>query len=241
MNLLITGGASGLGLAITKLLVADSNNKLYITYCSSIQSAQALEAEYANVESIKCDFNVPKEMESLLDRLKEIQADVLINNAYGGDTDPVHYHKIPSEEFANDFTQNVLPVIQLTQEAIRLFRKKRKGKIITILTAYLAGVPPIGLSKYVAGKAYLEKMTKVWAAENARFGISSNSVSPSIMHTKLSAATDERVLEQMIEMHPLKELVPVDEVAKTVHFLVGASAHINGVDILMNAGANLKS
>jgi NAD(P)-dependent dehydrogenase (short-subunit alcohol dehydrogenase family) len=133
-----------------------------------------------------------------------------------------------------------MSTIQITQEAIKHFRKRKSGKIITILSSYLANIPPSGLAVYVANKAYLAKLTQVWASENAKFNIVSNSVSPSFMLTGMTAETDERVVEQLISEHPLKKLLTVQEVAETVAFLVKDSGHINGVDIVMNAGVNLK-
>ena len=56
------------------------------------------------------------------------------------------------------------------------------------------------------------------------------------MQTNLTADIDERVVEQIKENHPLKNLLTVDEVAETVSFLVNASNQINGIDIIMNAG-----
>jgi hypothetical protein len=89
-------------------------------------------------------------------------------------------------------------------------------------------------------KAYPGELTKVWVAENARFNITSNTISPSFMQTSLTAGIDERVVEQIKESHPLKKLLTVDEVAKTVAFLVNASSQINAIDILMNGGANIQ-
>lgn len=79
-------------------------------------------------------------------------------------------------------------------------------------------MPPIGSSTYIANKAYLEKLTKVWAIENSKFNITSNSISPSFMQTKLTSEIDERIIEQIISNHPLKKLLTVDEVAETVLF-----------------------
>lgn len=241
MNILITGGASGLGKAITTLLVKDPGNMVYFTYCNAVEAAAEMGDTFPNTSGLPCDFKSQASMNTFIKRLHEIDLDVLINNAYSGEVEPVHFHKIPSEAFVDDFSQNVLPVVQITQEVIKIFRKKKQGKIITVLTSYLANVPPMGLSRYVAGKAYLEKLTKIWAAENVKFGITSNSVSPSFMRSNLTANVDERMVEQMIHEHPLKRLITAEEVAETVLFLVNASSHINGVDILMNAGVNLKS
>jgi NAD(P)-dependent dehydrogenase (short-subunit alcohol dehydrogenase family) len=139
-----------------------------------------------------------------------------------------------------DFKNNLIPVIEITQEILNNFRKKKSGKIITVLSSALIDLPPIGSSVYVANKAYLEKLTKVWAAENVKYNITSNSISPSFMQTKLTSEVDERIIEQMLDNHPLKKLLTVEEVAETVLFLTNASSHINGIDIVMNSGASIK-
>lgn len=98
----------------------------------------------------------------------------------------------------------------------------------------------MGTASYIASKSYLAGLVKSWAAENSKFNIASNSVSPSFMQTGLTAAVDERLIEQMVEAHPLKKLLTVEEVAKTVKFLCESTAQLNGVDIVLNAGINLK-
>ena len=240
MNILITGGASGLGEAITRSLAKDQDNLIYFTYSMSKPNAEKIEDEFKNTLAIKCNYNVGTELESLLKRIEEFDLDILINNAYAGEFIHTYFHQIPADVFFNDFKENIIPTIEITQKAIAFFRKKKRGKIITILTAGLLNVPPIGSAVYIANKAYLEKLTKVWASENSKFNITSNSVSPSFMKTKLADKIDERVIEQIIDNHPLKKLLKVDEVAESVHYLVYASPQINGVDIVINSGVNLK-
>jgi NAD(P)-dependent dehydrogenase (short-subunit alcohol dehydrogenase family) len=123
---------------------------------------------------------------------------------------------------------------------LELFRKKKAGKIITIITAALINTPPVGASVYVANKAYLAQLSKVWASENARFNITSNTISPAFMKTNIHATMDERIVEQITEGHPLKKLLTTEEVAESVLFLVNATSQINGVDLVLNAGTNLK-
>lgn len=240
MNILLTGGASGLGEAITKLLVKNPNNTIYFTYNSSKSNAEKIEADFENAHALKCNFIDPDEVNSLTDKIKQLDLDALVNNAYNSNKRPTHFHKIPPESFLSDFNENIIPTVTITQELIKIFRKKKQGKIITVLTSYLANVPPMGLSTYVANKAYLEKLTKIWATENAKFNISSNSISPSFMQTGMAANVDERIIEQMALNHPLKKLLTVKEVAEAIEFLLSASSHINGVDLIMNAGKSIR-
>lgn len=240
MNILITGGASGLGHAITRVLADDTSNTVYFTYNKSVKNAKLIASECTNTIGIHCDFTNNASTAELLEKMLKMDLDVLINNAFWGTPVKTYFHKIPLSEFSADFTNYLLPTIQITQAAISIFRKKKKGKIITVLTSILVNTPPIGTSIYVANKAYLQSLVKSWATENSHFGISSNSVSPSFMLTNLTADVDDRILEQMTNSHPLKRLLTTNEAAEAVLYLSNASAQVNGIDIVLNAGVNLK-
>ena len=134
-----------------------------------------------------------------------------------------YFHKLKADYFTDSFQRNVLPAIKITQTALVYFRKKKFGKIITVLSSYLINKPPIGLSEYTASKSYLLSLSKSWATENANFNISSNCISPSFMQTSLTSDTDERVVSEMITKHPLKTLLKVEEAAEAIAFFVNAS------------------
>jgi NAD(P)-dependent dehydrogenase (short-subunit alcohol dehydrogenase family) len=240
MNILITGGASGLGAAITKKLASSPNNKIYFTYSNSSSKAKTIESNLKNTVAIKCNFESQEEIASLLEKMTSFDLDVLINNAYAGDITPTHYHKIITEKFLTDFSNNIMPTVSISQEAIKIFRKKKNGNIITILTSYLSEKPPMGLSTYIANKAYLKKLTEIWAVENAKFNIMSNAVSPAFMQTGLTSDVDERIIEQMIDNHPAKRLLTVEEVAESVSRLTTVTSETNGTDLIINAGDRLK-
>ncbi len=73
MNILITGGASGLGEIITKTLASDSNNFIYFTFCNSYKNAIQLENDFKNVKGIKCDFKSASELSSLVTTINTIR------------------------------------------------------------------------------------------------------------------------------------------------------------------------
>lgn len=240
MNILITGGASGLGEAITRNLASNSANTVYFTYSKSDSLATTLCAEFKNCSSIKCDFSNPLEVDGLLISIQNLDLDVLINNAYVGDVRHSHFFKNKIDQFKNDFDNNILPTIQITQTCIKIFKKKKKGKIITILSSILINKPSIGSSIYTANKAYLASLVKSWANECIPYNITSNSVSPALMQTQINDDLDERIIEQIIQNHPLKKILTKEEVAESVAFLVYSSNQINGLDIVINAGFELK-
>ena len=239
MNVLVTGGASGIGEAITRLFSKQQNMQVYFTFNSSSQKAKELTTTFSNVHAIKCNFSSTEDVQSLIDQIHGWNIDLLINNAYAGEFLKTHFHKIDSAEFSKDFNNTVIPTIRITQAAIDAFRKKKSGKIITILTTALND-PPVGSSVYVATKAYLEKLTKIWALENVKYNITSNSVSPSFLQTNFTKNIDERIVEQIKENSPLKKLLTVEEVAEKVLFLANASSEINGIDITLGTEENDK-
>lgn len=239
MIILITGGSSGLGESITRKFAGNSAYQVYFTYYRSEANAQTIASDFNNAFAIKCNFHDEADVLKLKEQITALQPDVLINNAFSGPFIKSYFHKTPSSDFINEFKSNIVPSIILTQEAINCFRRKKKGKIITILTSALLNVPVTGASVYLANKAYLKQLSKVWATENSRYNITSNTVSPAFMLTGFTKDTDERVVDQIKEGHPLKKILTTDEVADTVFFLAGASDQINGIDIVINAATSI--
>jgi NAD(P)-dependent dehydrogenase (short-subunit alcohol dehydrogenase family) len=237
-NILVTGGASGLGEAITRKLASISGNSVLFTFNRSAEKAEQIQRDFPQARAIACDFRNPEDLKRLFSRMKEVDLDVLVNNALAGMTRK-HFHKMESTIFLDSFEVNVLPTLQITQQAILLFRKKRYGKIITVLTSYLVNRPPTGLSEYVANKAYLESLSKSWAVESASYGITANCISPSMMRTQLTSDLDERVIEEISTRHPFGKIVTPEEVAEAVSFMVSSTQQINGINLLINGGEDV--
>mgnify|MGYP000341586942 CR=1 FL=1 len=238
MNIVITGGASGLGRAITDRLVLDPNNKLLISYSNSASVAEAMAAEHENLSVALCNFKEPESVQAFCTTVKDFDVDILINNAFCGITTK-HFHKMPKGTFLSSFQQSVVPTLEITQAMLSICRKKKQGKIITILSSYLKGLPPIGLSEYVANKAYLYSMHKSWVRENTKFNILFYCLSPSFMQTPLNADVDERILEGIKKASPLNKILTVEEVAESILFLCNGSDHLNGINLYMNSGDSI--
>lgn len=239
MNMLITGGASGLGEAITFKLASNADDKVFFTFQGSLNKAIDIENKFSNTKRIHCDFQDHTEIDSLLAFIDNADIDVLINNAFTSKINPKHFHKIDISVFSVNFNANIIPVIQITQKVIFHFRKKKFGKIINILSSAILDNPPKGWSEYVAEKAYLASLSKSWAMENSAFNITSNSISPSFMQTGLTCNNDERIIKDLKESHPFKQLLTTNEVSDTVLFLSKCSQQINGINLIMNAGTNV--
>lgn len=238
MNILITGGTSGLGKATVERLVKNKANKVFFTYLETNEYrdvAQEFIERYNNVEGYPLDFCNADSFEHFCGIINEIDPDVLINSTYVGNPQTTYFHKIPIGDFVKGFNNNLVPTIRITQTAIDCFKKKKFGKIINVITEAVMGLPPMGYSIYAANKAYLMELSNVWNKEYTRYNITSNCILPAYMQTKF-ATVDERIEEQMTKQHPLKKLLSVTDVAEIIAFLVEAPQQLNGVKIPINAG-----
>jgi len=237
MNVLLTGGASGLGLEIFLNLV-NAGHTVYFTYCKSSTEALRLTNTYKDCNAIHCDFKSPESIASLLKSLESIPLDALVNNALPS-LNALQFQKTEMADLVSSFTNNVIPVLNLTQACLTKFRKQRSGKVITILTSYLVNRPPVGYSEYISNKAYILAMSKSWAVENAKFGISVNCVSPSTMRTGLTSETDDRLMESLAASNPFGRLVEPKETARIIEFLLSAPLQLNSTNLILNGGSDV--
>lgn len=238
MNIIITGGSSGLGKALVEACAASAEHQVLFTYCRHEDEAQALAGKYANIRAVQVDFTDEASVGLFVQRLADEQVDVLINNAYAGTAQGVHFHKTAPDDFSKAFHDNVMPVIRITQACAQGMRKRKFGKIINIITSYVMDVPPTGFSVYTATKAYIRQLSKSWSKELGRFNITSNCILPDYMQTDFGKVEDFQ-LEQMKEAHPLKTLLQPEEVAGIIVSLLGASQQFNGVEIPINAAQHM--
>ncbi|MBR0264053.1 MAG: SDR family oxidoreductase [Prevotella sp.] len=238
MNIIITGGSSGLGKALLEVCAASAEDQVMFTYCRHEDEAQALAGRFANVRAVQVDFSDEASVKSFAEMIAAEPVDVLVNNAYAGSPQGVHFHKTDPDDYAKAFETNVMPVIRITQACVAGMRKRKFGKIINIITSYVMDVPPTGFSVYTATKAYIRQMSKSWSKELGRFNITSNCILPDYMQTSFGQVEDFQ-LDQMKNAHPLKELLKPEEVAQVAYHLIQSSQQLNGVEIPVNAAQHM--
>lgn len=240
MNILITGGTSGLGKATVELLQKDCHN-IWFSYLDTEQFtsiAKDMVAMYNNVTAIPLNFCEQESVDCFCAKIKEWDIDVLVNCTYVGKPQTTYFHKISPMDFIKSFEINIISTVKITQAALEVMKKKKFGKIINIITEAVLGLPPTGYTLYAANKAYLLELSAVWNKEYIRYNITSNCILPAYMQTNF-AEVDSRILEQMIIEHPLKKLLNPDEVAQCIRFFIEASQQVNGVKLQINAGTQL--
>ena len=232
-KVVLTGGSAGIGKEINLFLLRKGYEVLF-TFRKSSQSANEIISEFPLAKSYQIDFSNPDEINNFLREIQDFQPNILINNFYSGTFIDTYFHKTDPDKFLADFQTNIIPTLQTTQECIKIFRKEKFGRIINILSSSLKN-PAMGTSVYNANKAYLLQMSKSWASENVKFGITSNSVSPAFTMTDFHKDMDERQVENILASYPLKNNLEGKDIAEFVELCLKGGSHFNGNHLFLDA------
>ncbi|REC80217.1 hypothetical protein DRF60_00430 [Chryseobacterium elymi] len=232
-KIVLTGGSSGIG-KIINLFLLEKGYEVLFTYWRSEDSAREIECKFPNAKAFQIDFTSEGQMTAFLNEIETFDPHILINNYYSGTFIDTYFHKTEAEKILDDFKNNVMPALQVTQKCISVFRKKKLGRIINILSSSMLS-PAIGASVYNSNKAYLLQMSKSWALENVKFGITCNSVSPSFISTDFHKDMDERMKEMIVSGYPLKEKLEGGDVAAIVELCINGGQHFNGNHLFVDA------
>ena len=216
---LVTGGARGIGAAITERLRADGIEVV------------TLDREEG------CDHRLDLATDPLPDFGK---VDVCVSNAAITDT-VAPAHEMTPEQWARDIEVNLTGAFRVVQACLPGMREQSWGRIVVISSgAARAGLP--GQAAYSASKAGLIGMVKTVAAENVRRGITANAVLPGLVGTQKVKAMPPEIVERLIEMLPSRRMAEPDEVAALVAFLASEEAgYITGEAIAVDGGASLNT
>ncbi|MBI3548511.1 MAG: 3-oxoacyl-ACP reductase FabG [Elusimicrobia bacterium] len=142
--------------------------------------------------------------------------DVLVNNA--GITRDAMLHKLAEEDFDRVISVNLKGVFNCTQAVVPVMSAQKSGAIIN--TSSIVGVyGNVGQTNYAAAKAGLIGMTKTWAKELGRHGITVNAVAPGFTMTEMLATVPEKVLDGVRNNTPLKRLGAPEDIGNAYLFL----------------------
>ena len=234
----ITGGASGIGLAAIKrfaeegasVIIADYNSEVGIKVQIELQEKYNRVAFFpinvADRESVNQVFS------EILEHYKKI--DISVNNA--GITNDAMLMKMTSDQFDQVIDVNLKGVFNCTQAVIPTMVSQGYGKIIN--TSSVSGVyGNVGQTNYAATKAAVIGMTKTWAKELGRKGINVNAVAPGFTRTPMVEKMPKKVLEKMESIVSLQRLGVPEDIANAYLFLASdESSYINGHVLHVDGG-----
>jgi NAD(P)-dependent dehydrogenase (short-subunit alcohol dehydrogenase family) len=216
---LVTGGARGIGAAITERLRADG----------------------MEVVTLDRDEGCDHRLDLAVDPLPDFgQVDVCVSNAAITDT-VAPAHRMTPEQWARDIEVNLTGAFRVVQACLPSMHARDWGRIVVISSgAARAGLP--GQAAYSASKAGLIGMVKTVAAENVRRGITANAVLPGLVATEKVKAMPPEIVERLIEVLPSRRMAEPEQVAALVAFLASEQAgYITGEAIAVDGGASLNT
>src|SRR5580765_2071421 len=216
---LVTVGTGGIGTAIVKRL-ASLGHKVATNYRDETKTqawAADLKAAGVNVVTVKGDVGDPGAAEAMVKAVEQQlgPVDILINNA--GITRDTTFHKMSAMQWQDVINTNLNSCFNVTRPVIDGMRNRKWGRIIQI--ASINGQKgQYGQANYAASKAGMHGFTISLAQENAKFGITVNTVSPGYVATDMVMAVPEEVRNKIAAQIPLGRLGDPDEIAYSVAF-----------------------
>ena len=221
---LITGGARGIGAAITATLAAQGAN-VAVIYAGSQEKAEALCAQCAQdhgvqAQAYQCDVADFAAAKAVVAQVKKDfgAVDILVNNA--GITQDGLLAMMKEESFDRVLDVDLKGAFNFIRHCTPLFLRQKGGAIVNITSVSgMIGNP--GQANYAAAKAGLIGLTKAVAKELAPKGITCNAVAPGFIATDMTrdlAGQDNALLAAI----PLGRMGQPQEVAQAVAFLATA-------------------
>lgn len=238
---IITGGATGLGLAIAQKF-ADHNMRLIIIGRNETKLKEACRslgplAGYVSLDLTKLG-EIPGAVKAIEERLGKI--DILVNNA------GIHLKKplteVSDEDYQGIILTNQTAVFTLTREVAVIMKKQGNGSILNISSmASTYGMPQV--IAYTASKSAVEGMTRAMAVELSPSGIRVNCIAPGFIRTSMSSIAldnDPERKRKVLSRTPMGRLGEPEEVADAAYFLVSdAAAYITGVILPVDGGNSI--
>lgn len=235
---LITGGANGIGLATAERF-AREGAKLILWDVSDKGNGVAQRLRNEGCEVLFKKVNVT-DQDEVLRSVTEAQdhfgrIDILINNA--GITKDRTLLKMTKNEWDDVISVNLTGVFHCTQAVAPIMKEQNYGRIVSA-SSNVAIRGNFGQTNYVATKSAIIGMTKVWAMELGRYGITVNCIAPGFIHTAMTDAMPEAVRQQSIPQIPLGKWGHPEDIANGYLYLASDEASfVSGICLTIDGGA----
>ncbi len=237
---LVTGGARGLGKAVSQLFAAEGA-RVAVCYRETVPAyVEDLNRDRpGRALAVRCDIRSESEVAALFDRVEQElgPVDFLVNNAAvapaGG---PIT--GITDEAWDRIFQTNVTGAFHCSRELVRRLRAAgRPGRIVNISSQAAFRGSESGKLAYDASKGALISFTIALARELAPHGIQVNCVAAGLMHTEMMAAAVAKDPAQFNRRVPLGRLGTTEEIGSVVVFLCSAqAAYMTGATVDVSGG-----
>jgi len=235
---IITGGAHGIGRTTARRFAREGAAVML----ADVEAEAGREA----VAAIEEDRGIAAFTETDVTDLDEAQAlaeatieqfggiDVLVNNA--GITRDATLKKMSEEAFDEVVDVNLKGVFNCTKAALPHLTESDAGRILNA-ASIVGRYGNFGQTNYVATKSGVIGMTKTWAREFGRDGVTVNAVAPGFVDTDMMESVPENVIEELTDRTPLGRLGEPEDIADAYCFLASdEAAFITGAVIAVDGG-----
>jgi len=224
---IVTGAASGLGLAIAKKLHAESAQVV------------ALDLNEARLPiSFAVDLTKEDQVANVVNQIGEKfgRIDILVNSAGVTGATNIKSHEVETDNLRFVFDVNFMASFFTARAVLPWMLKNNYGRILHI--ASVAGKEGnAGMLAYSASKAAVIGMTKVQGKEYAESGITVNALAPAVIQTPMVDAMPEAQVKYMTDKIPMKRCGTLDEIAHMAAFIVSReTAFTTGFTFDMTGG-----
>ncbi len=235
---LITGGANGIGLATARRF-AREGSKIILWDLSEKGNEVVEQMKKEGHEAIfkKVSVTNKDEVQRAVAEAQEHfgRIDILINNA--GITKDRTLLKMSDEEWDDVIAVNLSGVFNCTRAVAPIMKEQQYGRIVSA-SSNVAIRGNYGQTNYVATKSAIIGMTKVWAMELGRYGITVNCIAPGFIHTAMTDAMPEEVRKQTIPFIPLGKWGFPEDIASGYLYLASDEASfVSGICLTIDGGA----
>ncbi len=221
----VTGGASGIGLAVSQALGARGATVAILSRNQARAGAavEALKVQGVTARAFEADIadsgSVDGAVKAALDQLGRV--DVLVNNA--GLTRDGVFMRMSDEQWEQVINTNLAGAFRCCRAVARSMMKARYGRIVNV-SSVVGLMGNAGQANYAASKAGLLGFTKALARELASRAITVNAVCPGYIETEMTAELPETARADLLGRIPLGRLGQPAEVAEVVAFLASPRA-----------------
>lgn len=235
---LITGGANGIGLATAERFAREGAKLiLWDVADKGVQVAAQLTASGHEAIFKKVSVTDENEVQAAVKEARDHfgRIDILINNA--GITRDRTLLKMSKQEWDDVIGVILTGVFNCTQAVAPVMKEQNYGRIVSA-SSNVAIRGNYGQTNYVATKSAIIGMTKVWAMELGRFGITANCIAPGFIHTAMTDLMPEEVRNQTIPQIPLGKWGYPGDIANGYLYLASDEASfVSGICLTIDGGA----
>jgi NAD(P)-dependent dehydrogenase (short-subunit alcohol dehydrogenase family) len=217
---IVTGAASGLGLAIAKKLHAEGAAVALLDLNDGALQNAAKEVG-SNAVGFAIDLTKQEQVESVVAQIAERfgRIDVLVNSAGVTGATNIKSHEVDPANLRFVFDVNFMALFFTSRAVLPFMLKQDYGRILHI--ASVAGKEGnAGMLAYSASKAAVIGMTKVQGKEYAETGITVNALAPAVIQTPMVDAMPPEQVKYMTDKIPMKRCGTLDEIAHMATFIV---------------------